>query len=42
MLIKINPPTDEEISLMKEKTALLAVLNPFSTRSLFPCLLQRT
>jgi NAD(P) transhydrogenase subunit alpha len=29
MLIKINPPTDTELSQLKEKTVLLAVLNPF-------------
>ena len=29
MLIKINPPSDGELSLMKEKAVFLAVLNPF-------------
>ena len=29
MLIQINPPTDAELAKIREKTVLLAVLNPF-------------
>jgi NAD(P) transhydrogenase subunit alpha len=34
MLIKINPPSEAEISLMKAKTVFLAVLNPFFNKEL--------
>jgi NAD(P) transhydrogenase subunit alpha len=34
MLIKINPPSESEISLMKPKTVFLAVLNPFFNKEL--------
>jgi NAD(P) transhydrogenase subunit alpha len=34
LLIKINPPTVEELSAMKEKTVFLAVLNPFFNKEL--------
>ena len=34
VLIKINPPTEVELSLMKEKTVFLAVLNPFFNKEL--------
>jgi NAD(P) transhydrogenase subunit alpha len=34
MLIRINPPSDAELAQMKEKTVLLAVLNPFFNTAL--------
>ena len=41
MLIKINPPTDAELALMKEKTVLLAVLNPYFNTDLIKSLAQK-
>ena len=34
LLIKINPPTEDELSEIKEKTVLLAILNPFFNSAL--------
>jgi NAD(P) transhydrogenase subunit alpha len=34
MLIKVNPPSESELSMIKEKTVFLAVLNPFFNTSL--------
>ena len=41
ILIKINPPTENELALMKEKTVLLAVLNPFFNKELINQLVKK-
>ena len=41
ILIKINPPTESELAQMKEKTVLLAVLNPFFNKDLIFGLVQK-
>jgi len=41
MLIRINPPSETEIAQMKEKTVLLAVLNPFFNVALVKSLAQK-
>ncbi|MEI6436035.1 MAG: Re/Si-specific NAD(P)(+) transhydrogenase subunit alpha [Bacteroidota bacterium] len=41
ILIKINPPTEGELAQMKEKTVLLAVLNPFFNKDLIFGLVQK-
>ncbi|MCX6279353.1 MAG: Re/Si-specific NAD(P)(+) transhydrogenase subunit alpha [Bacteroidetes bacterium] len=41
ILIKVNPPTEAELAQMKEKTVLLAVLNPFFNKDLIYRLVQK-
>ena len=41
MLIKINPPSDGELSQMKEKAVFLAVLNPFFNQDLIKKLAEK-
>jgi len=40
MIVKINPPTDEEVKLMKEGQVLLAVLNPLLHHDIVKKLVQ--
>ncbi|MCK9220421.1 MAG: Re/Si-specific NAD(P)(+) transhydrogenase subunit alpha [Bacteroidales bacterium] len=41
VIIKINPPDEEELHLMAEKTIFLAVLNPFFNREIIEQLASR-
>ena len=41
MLIKVNPPTEDELALIKAKTVFLAVLNPFFNKELINQLTAR-
>jgi NAD(P) transhydrogenase subunit alpha len=41
MLIKINPPTDSEMGMFKEKSVFLAVLNPFFNTDLIKTLAHK-
>ncbi len=41
MLIKVNPPTKEELTLLREKVVFLAVLNPFFNHDLIKSLAHK-
>ncbi|MCX6307144.1 MAG: Re/Si-specific NAD(P)(+) transhydrogenase subunit alpha [Bacteroidetes bacterium] len=41
MLIKVNPPSDDELAQIREKTVFLAVLNPFFNTGLIKTLAQK-